>query len=439
MILCCGSPRPPSIAGWRGGSMDTGAQDSEDMDMSNNAAENGIPQHEVDAARERMSGITFAMYRNFPFFALLAESCNIRMSDDCPTACVDRRGNITFGREFMSKLNDGQLIFILAHEVFHVAFAHFDRRGSRDPFLWNVAADYAINLLVRDGMSTVVGSEKRAPAGCIPNNLLMDDKYADMSTEQIYEDIIKNAKKVKVKVKCSLSGDMKDDGDDDGQSVSIKSARAKTPDTTEGWQQAVATAMTRAKQCGKLPESLERAVGDFLKSKVDWAEQLRQMLRHGVSRINRDFYTFVPCNRRFVHQGVYIPSLVGYDAPKIAFAIDTSGSMGDEEMSQAHAEIDSIRKQFGCPVYVMSCDADVHSGEWVGPYSDLPMPVGGGGTDFRPVFSHLIDNRIPADIVVYLTDGYGEFGDDPGIETIWVMTTHEAPPWGSHVQIGVDA
>lgn len=67
------------------------------------------------------------------------------------------------------------------------------------------------------------------------------------------------------------------------------------------------------------------------------------------------------------------------------------------------------------------------------------MPVGGGGTDFRPVFSHLIDNRIPADIVVYLTDGFGEFGDDPGIETIWVMTTHEAPPWGSHVQIGVDA
>ena len=408
--------------------------------MSNKEACKSIPQHEVDAAIERMSGITFAMYRNFPFFALLAESCNIRMSDDCPTASVDRHGNITFGRKFMSELNDGQLIFILAHEVFHVAFAHFDRLGSRDPFMWNVAGDYAINLLVRDGMSMVVGSEKRVPTGCVPKEILIDEKYSDMSTEQIYESIIKNAKKNSFKYR--LSGDMKDDGDGDGDgdvSVSIKTARAKTPDTKEGWQQAVATAMTRAKQCGKLPQSIERAVGDFIKSKVDWTEQLRQMLRHGVSRINRDFYTFLPCNRRFVHHGIYIPSLVGYDAPKIAFAIDTSGSMGQNDVLQAHAEIDSIRKQFGCPIYVMSCDANVHRGEWVTPHSDLPMPVGGGGTDFRPVFNHLIDNRIPADIVVYLTDGYGDFGDDQGIETIWVMTTHEIPPWGSHVQIGVDA
>jgi len=409
--------------------------------MSDKATDNRIPQHEVDAARERMSGITFAMYRNFPFFALLAESCNFFISDDCPTACVDKRGNITFGREFMSSLNDGQLIFILAHEVFHVAFHHFDRRGFRDPLLWNIAGDYAINLLVCDGMSTVIGGEKRVPKGCIPNDILLDEKYADMSTEQIYEDINKNANKMKVKY--FLSGDMKNGSDDNddggGQSASIKAARAKTPNTKEGWQQALATAMTRAKQCGKLPESIERAVGDFLKSKVDWTEQLRQMLRHGVSRINRDFYTFVPCNRRFIHQGLYIPSLVGFEAPKIAFAIDTSGSMGQSEVLQAHAEIDSIRKQFGCPVYVMSCDADVNSGDWVSPYSDLPMPVGGGGTDFRPVFNHLIDNRIPVDIVVYLTDGYGQFGDDPGIETIWVMTTHEPPPWGSCVQIGVDA
>ena len=65
--------------------------------------------------------------------------------------------------------------------------------------------------------------------------------------------------------------------------------------------------------------------------------------------------------------------------------------------------------------------------------------VGGGGTDFRPVFEHIEKNRVPVDVVVYLTDGYGNFGGDPGIETIWVMTTHEVPPWGNHIQIGVDS
>ena len=382
---------------------------------------------------ERLGGITFAMYRSFPFFALLAESFTIRSSRDIQTACVDNRGRITFNPDWIAGISDIQFIFVLAHEVMHPAFNYFGRMGNRNPELWNVAHDYAINLMLRDAFDR---KDAMPPEG------LIDDKYAGMSAEQIYEQIVRSAKKIKV---TALSNDAKEssgdgDGDGDGQQVEvIRANRAKTPQQEEEWQSAVAAAATRAKQMGRLPESIEREVGDFLKSKVDWAEQLRQHLRYGVSRIHRDQYTFSPCNRRLVHQGIYFPSLVGYDAPKIAFAIDTSGSMGQAEVSQAHAEIDAIRKQFGCPVYIMSCDADVHSGEWVDPHSELPMPKGGGGTDFRPVFDHLKDERIPVDVVVYLTDGYGEFGDDPGIDTIWVMTTHETPPWGSHVQVGVDA
>lgn len=384
------------------------------------------------ALRERLGGITFAMYRSFPFFALLAESFTIRSSREIPTACVDDRGRITFNPDFVAGLTDIQFIFVLAHEVMHPAFNYFGRMGSRQPDLWNAAHDYAINLMLRDSFDR---KDAMPPEG------LIDDKYAGMTAEQIYEKIVRSAKKIKV---TAMSNDAKEssgegEGDDAPKGGVIRLNRAKTPQQQEEWQSAVASAATRAKQMGRLPESIEREVGDLLKSKVDWAEQLRQHLRHGVSRIHRDQYTFMPPNRRLVHQGIYFPSLVGFDAPKIAFAIDTSGSMGKEEMVQAHSEIDAIRKQFGCPVYVMSCDADVHGGEWVDPYSDLPMPQGGGGTDFRPVFNHIKNERIPVDIVVYLTDGYGEFGGDPGIETIWVMTTHEVPPWGNHVQIGVEA
>lgn len=384
------------------------------------------------ALRERLGGITFAMYRSFPFFALLAESFTIRSSREIPTACVDNRGRITFNPDFVAGLTDIQFIFVLAHEVMHPAFNYFGRMGSRQPDLWNVAHDYAINLMLRDSFDR---------KDAMPPEVLIDDGYAGMTAEQIYEKIVRSAKKIKM---TAMSNDAKEssgegEGDDAPKGGVIRLNRAKTPQQQEEWQSAVASAATRAKQMGRLPESIEREVGDLLKSKVDWAEQLRQHLRHGVSRIHRDQYTFMPPNRRLVHQGIYFPSLVGFDAPKIAFAIDTSGSMGKEEMVQAHSEIDAIRKQFGCPVYVMSCDADVHSGEWVDPYSDLPMPQGGGGTDFRPVFNHIKNERIPVDIIVYLTDGYGEFGGDPGIETIWVMTTHEVPPWGNHVQIGVEA
>lgn len=405
-----------------------------------------------DAAfAERLHEITFAMYRAFPFFAILAESFSIRTSREIPTACVDNKGRITFNPDFVMGLNDRQFIFVFAHEVFHPAFRAFERQGTRDPLLWNMAHDYAINLLIRDHF---------ARPDAVPSGMLIDDKYADMSAEQIYEHIVRNAIRAP---KSGMTGDMVQGGGDgsgesgDGESgdggggggesggsdfsdvKNVRDARAKTPEGDGAWESAVAAAAYRAKQMGNLPLRIEREVDKFIKSKVDWVEQLRQLLRHNVSRVNRDQYTFLPCNRRLIHQGIYFPSLVGFDAPKIAFAIDTSGSMGQVEVSQAHAEIDSIRKQFGCPVYIMSCDADVHSGEWVDPYSPLPMPIGGGGTDFRPVFEHIEKNRVPVDVVVYLTDGYGNFGGDPGIETIWVMTTHEVPPWGNHIQIGVDS
>ncbi len=391
------------------------------------------------AFRERLGGITFAMYRQFPFFALLAESFDIRMGRDISTACVDDKGCITFNPDFVKDLSDLQFIFLLAHEVMHPAFDYFGRRGNRDNEMWNMAHDYAINLMLRDSFSR---------PDAMPNGILIDDSFAGMSAEQIYEVLARNGGRGRKSARQSpLAGDCRESddgsngsaGDPAGEYEVVRPNRAKKPARAEEWQAAVAAAATRAKQMGRLPGSIEREVGDFLKSKVDWTEQLRQRLRHGVSRIHRDQYTFSPPNRRLVHQGVYFPSLVGFDAPKIAFAIDTSGSMGQAEVAQAHAEIDAIRKQFGCPVYIMSCDADVHGGEWVDPYSDLPMPKGGGGTDFRPVFDHLKTERIPVDVVVYLTDGYGDFGDDPGIDTIWVMTTHVAPPWGDHVQVGVEA
>jgi predicted metal-dependent peptidase len=384
-----------------------------------------------DAAfKDRLGGITFAMYRSFPFFALLAESFTIRKSRHIPTACVDNHGNISFNPDFVAQLSDINFIFVLAHEVMHPAFDYFGRMGSRHPDLWNCAHDFAINLMLRDSFGR---------KDALPKGVLISDKYADMTAEQIYESLFRNAKKSKDFLNM-LSGDtVMSDCDGEGKGDVVRQNRAKRPSSIEEWHSAVASAATRAKQMGKLPESIEREVGILLQSKVDWAEQLRQYLRHGVSRIQRDMYTFTPPSRRFIHQDIYLPSMVGYDAPKIAFAIDTSGSMGNAEIGQAHAEIDAIRKQFGCHVYVMSCDADVGSGEWIDPYSELPMPVGGGGTDFRPVFKHLKNERIPVDVVVYLTDGYGEFGEDPDIQTIWVMTTHESPPWGQHVQIGVDA
>lgn len=392
-----------------------------------------LTEAEIDALRERMKGIVFRMYRFFPFWGLLAENCKVSIVSDkqVPTACVDQNGNIRFGAKFFKGLNEDQSLFVLAHEIAHAAFSHIDRRQTRDPFLWNVANDYAINLLLADNF----GDPKYQPS-----DLLLDTKFAGMSSEQIYEEIVRKAKKIKV---YSMSGDLDykgepDDGDGQGDSIVIRDRRAEKKESEQGWDNAISLAHARAKMQGDMPESLERMVSDKLGSKVDWREALRQYLRFGVTRVLRDHYTFMPPSRRFVHQDIYLPSMYGNDAPKIGFAVDTSGSMGETEMAQAVSEIDEIRRQFNCPLYLVECDAEVHNGRWLSPSESCPTSFkGGGGTDFTPVFKHLKDKKVPVDIMVYLTDGCGEFGSAPEVDVLWVTTTHVKPPYGDHVQVGV--
>jgi predicted metal-dependent peptidase len=389
-------------------------------------------QHEIDAFAVRLGGAVFAMHRHLPFFAMLLEACSLHLDTEgrVPTACVDDRRRITFGAEFAGTLTDLQLIFVLAHEVCHVAFGHFVRRGARDPLGWNIAGDLAINQLLLD----CLGSRRALPEG-----VLLDESMADLGTEQIYERIEYTVVEVP-----GGTGPVARDMDYEGvrSGAEVRSPRMPIDDSAdaeEEWRRRIAEAAAHAKLRGHLPAALERFVTEHIRPKVDWAAQLRQFLRFELSRDGRDHYSFVPCNRRHVHAGLYLPSLLGTVPPRIAFAIDTSGSMGEDALGQAHAEIDAIRRQFSCGVYLLECDAEVAAGRWVGPHDPLPMPQGGGGTDFRPVFAHLAAERIAVDLVVYLTDGGGEFGPDPGIPTIWVMTSSLRPPWGEFVQVGVDA
>ncbi len=388
---------------------------------------NGSVQPVVARAfSKRMQGIVFAMYRKMPFFAVLGESFDIHVvnAPEVPTACVNAHGQVFFDADFVESLSDLQLMFVLAHEVSHVAFGHFDRRGNRDPLLWNCANDFVINAMLRDAF----GHD-----GAVPNGALLDPAFDGLSSEEVYERLIRTAKP------CnwgSASGDMVDFSSEIVASPAWP-ARSSRPVAGE-WPATISRAAVRAAQFGLLPAGLARFVAEHVREKVDWLEQLRRKLRFDLTQPGRDAYTFIPCNRRLVHQGLYLPSLVGHGAPKLAFVIDTSASMGTLDIAQAHAEIDAIRRQFACPVYVLDCDAQVYEGRWIQPHDSLPMPHGGGGTDFRPAFSHLCEHAVQVDVVVYLTDGVGQFGAEPAFHVIWVMTSDINPPWGDFVQIHVD-
>jgi predicted metal-dependent peptidase len=86
----------------------------------------------------------------YPFIGTVAMMMDIIPIHDvrCDTACTDGE-NIYFDLMYMSTLTKEQIIFVIAHEVWHAALQHFKRQGGRDQEVWNIAADLEINQMLR--------------------------------------------------------------------------------------------------------------------------------------------------------------------------------------------------------------------------------------------------------------------------------------------------
>jgi predicted metal-dependent peptidase len=396
--------------------------------------------------------IMLAFAREFPFWGVLSERCRFSVTEKsgvCDTACITPDGHIIFNLDFYEKLTQRQLLFLVAHELCHFIFEHSGRKGTRDHYLWNVATDYAINLMLKYQF------ERQE---FLLSEMLLDEKYEGWNAERIYDDVVKNPpKRPKVWVADLLDGEggegEGEDGPSDGDIVVVRDRRVEPPKRGRGqsseehrqqvrdWiRNAVCEAHATAKSQGSMPAGMERVIMRHLKPKVNWLQALRQRLRFGASRkASRDITWTVP-NRRFLGSSYIFPSSIGPDSPKIAFAIDTSGSMSEDDLKQAIAELEDIRKQFNAKVYFLDCDAGVYESRWISPYEPLPALQGGGGTDFAPVFEHLIEKRIQPDCCVMFTDGYGSFGDDPTqkFDVLWVITNQDVqPPFGDVIRVNV--
>ena len=113
----------------------------------------------------------------------------------------------------------------------------------------------------------------------------------------------------------------------------------------------------------------------------------------------------------------------------LIFAVDTSGSMSNEELASIFAEIRSFRETFPCKLTVLQADTDVRGVAEFEAMDGYEFPqhvevVGRGATDFRPVFDWIQSNSTGSpSALVYATDGYGTFPKaDTGFPVIWIRT-----------------
>ena len=186
------------------------------------------------------------------------------------------------------------------------------------------------------------------------------------------------------------------------------------------WRSALEQASVMAETLlqGSLPASIQRELQTLKSGQLDWRHYLwRYLVRTPI-----DFRDF---DRRFVGQRMYLENLEG-ETVFVAVAVDTSGSINNEQVQGFLNEVQSILLAYPhlkCELYY--ADADLHGPYTVTPYGSLPTPIGGGGTDFRPFFTRLTREHSPwvTTVAVYLTDGYGFFpSQPPPFPVLWVIT-----------------
>jgi predicted metal-dependent peptidase len=196
----------------------------------------------------------------------------------------------------------------------------------------------------------------------------------------------------------------------------------------------VKQAVNAARKAGKLSAELERFAEDLLEPKVPWPEILARFLD---SHATRDYNWGRP-NRRYIQQGILLPSLYSPAYGRIVMGCDTSGSINQDQLKEICAEVINIlegyEEQGNAPeVTVAWFDTKVYP-QVVSDPEDL-SPKGGGGTSFRVVFEWLAtqdDSETKG--IVMVTDGHcHDYGTPPDIPVLWILTQTNprfAPPFG---------
>jgi predicted metal-dependent peptidase len=198
-------------------------------------------------------------------------------------------------------------------------------------------------------------------------------------------------------------------------------ASAEIAEAEMQWDEYVRQAVMVAKKAtpGNLPGYLERIVEELDKPKLD----PRELLRRFIDRSTSKDYSYKKPNRRHDDSDFIMPGFVPDRPNHIVLALDTSGSMGDDRIKEAIAEMQAVLDEGACDkVTVVYADTRVHGAfEYIAGDMIEQPPLGGGGTSFSATFRFIAEKIEDVSAIVYLTDmEVFDFGEKPEQDVLWI-------------------
>ena len=373
---------------------------------------------------------------NFCLFSGLFMIGKVEVRDETFSGTAQTNGlDVIYDRAFINRLNDKQVAFLILHENMHKAYRHlivWHKLYKDNATLANLACDYVINLQIQDydTQGTVVEmptNEEGEIMGCI------DEAYRGMDAHEVYNLLVKKYGKGAGKGKVFVIGDENGpvssdgDGDNDGEGKQSDGDVEKLPEgfdshDWEGAQEATQEKKeAQAKEIesalrqgsilvGKMGGNVQRGISEMLIPKIDWKEALREFVKSVTQ--GKDKTTWRRLHKRYIASDIIMPSSYSENVGNIIIGIDTSGSIGSEELNQFLSEVKSICEEVS-PEAIDLLYWDTHvasretymNNELAGLVSET-KPAGGGGTDPTCLPKFIAKHNIKGECLLILTDGY---------------------------------
>lgn len=349
------------------------------------------------------------------FYAELV--CNMqRVSTDSiwlAGVCVKDRVELHINHENFDVLSIDTRVALLKHECEHILRDHLSRARELHPDVYkseqstvdniinsqkhrclNIAMDMAIN-----------GGIKHLPEnGVYAKNFDLPEGL----TMEAYLELLKNNDKAK------------DFMDFDGHSLWGESDSDKAI-MKEKIKQAVNEAAKKVKGAGQLTAEQELLISELNKSVINWKAILRRFVGRQI-----DFSVDTSRKKRNRRYGTMYPGVVrDEERLHVGVAIDTSGSVPDEAISQFMSEIARIAKY--SKVTVVEADSEIKNVYDFDPKKTYKVK-GRGGTAYKPAFDYFDLHRVDAMIYFGDMDCYETKLDKPKYPVLWAIYGDQSPP-----------
>lgn len=370
---------------------------------------------------QSLSKISKELLLKEPYYGFFLLMLNKYWDNRISTACVGKNGinyQLRINEEFWTSLEDPKKMGLLKHELLHIAFNHLTMHFNfSDKRLANVAMDMEINQYI--------------DANMLPEGGITLESYPELNLNEkagcrYYYDALRKAQKDKDEKGTSGSSAMDklldglangDDPTNHDWEVFDDLSEAERKLVDKQTQRVLSQAKEQTvKRQGTVPGEIEsRIILDVIvPPKFDWKGFIRRFTgistRVFTKKIRRKE------NRRFSDN----PGLKIKMKQHMLLAIDTSGSVSDDELKEFMNEIHHIYKT-GVDITIVQCDTEIRS---IAPYKgkfELGI-LGRGGTYFDPVLQYFNENLKQFTSLVYFTDGEASASVKPRGNVLWVIS-----------------